>query len=208
MHEWPANDRRKQVRFLEELGRSRLSKHFFLRDFLHSEIAQIFGILNVPADPELAIAAGSKLCEELLEPLKSTFGDVRIRSGYRSPELNALGHRLRLGCASNTRNRAAHIWDQRDAAGRMGATATVVIPWFADQLGQGADWRSMGWWIHDHLPYSYMCFYPKLGAFNIQWREEPERKILSWAHPRGKLTQPGMANHGGEHASFYVGFPN
>ena len=41
--------------------------------------------------------------------------------------------------------------------------------------GWGNGWRSMAWWIHDRLPYSYMCFYPKLGAFNIQWREQPCR---------------------------------
>lgn len=208
MHEWQTPDRRKQVRALEELGRVRLSKHFFFRDFLFSEIAQIFGILNVPDDPELAIKAGSRLCSELLEPLKATFGDVRIRSGFRSEQLNALGHRLRLGCASNERNFAGHIWDRRDHAGRMGATATIVIPWLVDFCERHSDWRSMAWWIHDHLPYSYMCFYPKLAAFNIQWREEPERRILSWANPRGVLTEPGMPNHEGMNEARYVGFPN
>jgi hypothetical protein len=184
-----------------------LSKHFFLRDFLYSEISQVFGILNVPDDPALAIEAGSRLCCDLLEPLKGAFGDVRIRSGYRSPELNATGHRLRLGCASNEANFAGHIWDRRDSAGRMGAMATVVIPWFVDQLSKGGDWRSMAWWVHDHLPYSYMCFYPRLGAFNIQWREAPERRITSWTCPRGILTRPGMHNHAGTHAKSYEGFP-
>lgn len=131
-------DRCKLVRQLEDIGRTRLSPHFFLRDFLHSEIAQVFGIINAPEDAELAIAAGSRLCTELLEPLRATFGDVRIRSGYRSPTLNALGNRLRLGCASNERNYAGHIWDKRDAAGRMGATATIVVPWFADRVARGA----------------------------------------------------------------------
>jgi hypothetical protein len=31
---------------------------FFLRDFLHSEIADLHGIPNIPDDPDLAIAAG------------------------------------------------------------------------------------------------------------------------------------------------------
>ena len=34
----------------------------FLRDFLHSEIADLHGILNIPDDPELAIAAGRRIC--------------------------------------------------------------------------------------------------------------------------------------------------
>lgn len=37
------------VQALEELGRVRLSKHFFMRDFLYSEISQIEGIPNIPA---------------------------------------------------------------------------------------------------------------------------------------------------------------
>ncbi|EPR14172.1 hypothetical protein M527_12745 [Sphingobium indicum IP26] len=72
----------------------------------------------------------------------------------------------------------------------MGATATIVIPWFVDFLEKGGDWRAMAWFIHDHLPYSRMSFYSKLGAFNLQWREQPERKIMSWRHPKGVLIQP------------------
>lgn len=207
MQEWWPDNPQKQVRALEELGRVRLSKHFFFRDFLSSEIAQVFGIFNVPDNPELAIDAGSRLCSELLEPLKATFGDVRIRSGFRSAKLNALGHRLRLGCASNERNFASHIWDRRDHAGRMGATATIVIPWFIDRCSQGGDWRSMAWFVHDHLPYSYMCFYPKLAAFNIQWREDPERRIMSWVEPRGMLIPADCPDQLGRHSQHYRDFP-
>lgn len=186
------HDITKRVRYLESIGRTRLSPNFFLRDFLHSEIAAAFGIVNQPDDLDLASEAGTNLCQELLEPLHATFGKVCIRSGYRSRQLNALGHRLRLGCASNDYNYAGHIWDARDAEGRMGATATIVIPWFVDYLDNGGDWRAMAWWVHDHLPYSYMCFYPRLGAFNLQWREQPERKIMSWRQPKGILFRQGM----------------
>jgi hypothetical protein len=196
-------------RRLEEIGRVRLSTNFFLRDFLHSEIAVAFGIVNQPDHLELAVEAGSRLCNELLEPLHATFGKVCIRSGYRSRQLNALGHRLRLGCASNAYNYAGHIWDARDAEGRMGATTTIVIPWFVDYLENGGDWRAMAWFIHDHLRYSYMCFYPRLGAFNVQWREQPERKIISWRRPRGVLIHSGMETLFDDHSSTYqlAGFP-
>lgn len=186
------NQNRRLVRELEDIGRIRLSENFFLRDFLHSEIAAVYGIINVPDDLDLAVRAGSRLCQDLLEPLQCKFGKVCIRSGYRSRQLNELGHRLRLGCASNQRNFGGHIWDCLDADGRIGATATIVIPWFVRFLERGGDWRAMAWFIHDHLPYSYMCFYPKLGAFNLQWKEEPELKIMSWREPRGILFRPGM----------------
>jgi len=44
------------VKALEELGRVQLSKSFFMREFLYSEISQIENIPNIPSDPELAIA--------------------------------------------------------------------------------------------------------------------------------------------------------
>lgn len=54
------------VSALEDLGRVRLSENFFMRDMLYSEIANHYGIPNIPDDPELAIVAGTRLCEELL----------------------------------------------------------------------------------------------------------------------------------------------
>ncbi len=52
------------VKALEELGRVRLSENFFMRDFLYSEIANLYGLPNVPDDPDLAIEAGTALCAE------------------------------------------------------------------------------------------------------------------------------------------------
>jgi hypothetical protein len=195
------------VRSLEQLGRVRLSSSFFMRDFLHSEIADLHGILNIPDDPALAIATGRRLCEELLEPLQAIFGRLAIRSAYRAPAVNAFGNAHGLSCASNERNYARHIWDRRDAHGCMGALATVVVPWFADRYAEGADWRAMAWWIHDHLPYSELQFFPKLAAFNIGWHERPKRRIDSFIPPRGCLTRPGMENHGGDHSQAYSFFP-
>jgi hypothetical protein len=185
----------------------RLSASFFMRDFLHSEIADFHGIPNIPDDPELAIAAGRQLCKQLLEPLQATFGRLSIRSAYRAPAVNEFGNRHGLSCASNLRNYGRHIWDLRDITGAMGAMPTVVVPWFADCYRDGADWRALAWWIHDHLPYSQLQFFPKLAAFNIGWHEQPRRRIDSFIAPKGCLTRPGMTNHNGSHAEFYPGFP-
>ena len=153
------------------------------------------------------MGGGPRLCQELLEPLNATFGRIAIRSAYRSPTVNAFGNANGYPCAKNEANYADHIWDYRDAKGRMGATACIVIPWLADKVEAGGDWRSMAWWIHDHLPYSTLYFFPIRAAFNIQWREEPQRKIDSYAAPRGTLTKAGMPNHDGDHSDQYVGFP-
>jgi hypothetical protein len=196
----------RSMRALEDLGRVRLSPSFFLRDFLYSEIANFYGIPNIPETPDLAIAVGTRLCSELLEPLQSTFGRIGIRSGYRSAKVTAYGAARGHGARVEA-NAAYHIWDMRDKNGRMGAAACVVIPWFADQYASGADWRRLAWWIHDHLAYGHLEFYPKLCAFNIQWCEGPARRIDSFIKPRGCLTKPGLSNHRGDHSNWYEGFP-
>jgi hypothetical protein len=94
-----------------------------MRDFLHSEIADLHGIPNIPDDPDLAIAAGRRLCEELLEPLQAAFGRLAIRSAYRAPAVSAFDNAHGLNCASNERNYARHIGDRRDARGCIGALA-------------------------------------------------------------------------------------
>src|SRR5947209_18476048 len=55
------------VRSLQQLGRVRLSSSFFMRDFLHSEIADLHGIPNIPNDPDLAIGGRGA-------PLRGTAG--------------------------------------------------------------------------------------------------------------------------------------
>ena len=196
---------------LDKLGRRRLSEHFFLRDFLYSETAIKHGLMNVPTDVELAVEAGTRLCNELREPLQARFGRLHIRSAFRSCEVNGLGSQLKLNCARNEANYADHIWDRKDAAGNMGATACIVIPEVADLLLKPGQWVQLAWWIHDHLPYSSLFFFTQRMACNVQWRENPERRIDSWAgwfegndwKTQRTLTKPGMANHGGSHAELY-----
>lgn len=173
---------------LEDLGRFRLSRHFFLRDFLYSEIGQIYNIPNIPDHPALAIQRGQQLCQQLLDPLSDTFGRIGIRSGYRSAALNAFGNQHNLNCARNDHPGESHIWDR---PGRAVAGVSIVIPWFADHYAQGRDWRDLAWWLHDHLRYSEMWFFPKLCALNLSWRPDPWRKISSYIAPRGTLLARG-----------------
>ena len=180
------------IKGLEELGRQRLSRHFFMRDFLLSEISNFFGMPNIPDDPDLALHVGRQLAEDLLEPLVETFGPIAIRSAYRSPSVNGYGAENKLNCASNEANRAGHIWDQRDAEGRCGATVCLVIPWFADQYDQGRDWQDLAWWLHDHLPFHAINFFPRRAAFNLTWREAPEARISSWIGPVRAVLRPGQ----------------
>ena len=204
---------RKVLEALEAFGRERLSTHFFMRDFLYSEISAVHGTPNIPSDPELALEAGRGLCTHLLEPLHRTFGHVVVRSAFRSRAVNAYGNEHTLNCASNEKNRAKHIWDCRDRNGLMGATACIVIPWFIDteHYKETRDWRPLAWYVHDHLRlhYSEMVFFVKNAAFNLTWRERDRRcRISSHAPPqKGIVTKPDYPNHSGDHSSHYPGFP-
>ena len=193
------------VKSLEELGRRRLSSSFFMRDFLYSEIAAMHGLSNVPDDPELAVAAGTRLCVDLLEPLQDAFGRIVIRSAFRSAKVNAFGNDHSYSCAANEKNFAGHIWDRRDAQGAMGATACIVVPSFWDRFQSEGDWQRLAWWVHDHLPYSEMEFFPRYWAFNLTWSERPKRRIASYLPPTRILTKPGMSNHEGSHKAEWHG---
>ena len=150
-------------------------------------MASFHRLVNLPDNPDLAIETGGRLCRDILEPLQQTFGRVAIRSGYRSAAVNALCNRLYGNCASNEKNYARHIWDIRAADGSSGAMACIVLPWLVDRCSEGMDWREIAWWMHDNLPCSGLQFFPRLMAFNIGWREIPDRRIFSFVRPRGFL---------------------
>ena len=198
---------------LEDFGRFRLSRNFFMRDMLYSEVASIHGLRNVPDDPALAVEVGTRLCTDLLEPLHAAFGHVSIRSAFRSARVNSCGEKYSNVAKTN---HARHVWDRLDEEGekgKKGATACVVIPWFVDYLEKRPDmsWKAMAWWIHDHLDYSQVKFFhnPRYNyaAFNIRWhRTELRRTIKSAVH--GVLTSSDKADHASrDHTAEYPGFP-
>jgi hypothetical protein len=126
------------VKALEDLGRVRLSPSLFMRDFLHSEIANLYGMPNIPDDADLAIDVGTHLCVEILEPLQQQFGRVAIRSAFRSCSVNQFGNEHGHSCARNETNYGARIWDRRNAAGHKGAMACVAV----DEIGDGESRRA------------------------------------------------------------------
>jgi hypothetical protein len=193
----------RSVRWLEDLGRTRLSRHFYVRDFLMSEIGAVHGIPNIPDDPARAIAHGTRLATDLLDPLVDRFGHIAIRSGYRCRALNDFGNAQGLSCAATDNPLETHVWDHPT---RVAACACVVIPWFADQYAQGRDWRDLAWWLHDHTSYSELWFFPKLAAFNITWRPEPLRRIGSYIAPKGLLLRQDQRAPEGRQAR-YTDFP-
>ena len=80
--------------------------------------------------------------------------------------------------------------------------ASVVVLSFADRYADGAGRRAMAWWIHDHLPYSQLQFFPKLAAFNIGWRERPRRRLCPNSPALGSNRITGSGSVG---ATFQLG---
>lgn len=211
-------DKPASVAELTELGRVRLSEHFFMRDMLYSEVANFHGLSNMPDDPDLAIAAGGRLCERLLEPLHRAFGGVAVRSAFRSAAVNDFCHRRMTRdpgayyCSDNTYGAARHIWDLRDADGHMGATASIVIPWYVKRFEESGDFRPLAWWICDNLAdYAEVIFFPWLCAFNIRWYEGPSERAIGWGAPdmdeTKLLTRQGLDGFDDDHGEQYPGFP-
>ena len=199
----------KSVNTLEEFGRIRLSKSFFMRDFLYSEISQIEGIPNIPDDPNLAVLVGTALCENVLEPIQAQLGRISIRSAYRSCAVNAKGAEKGYRCARNEANYAGHIWDKKDQNGQMGATACIIVNSFIPYYEETGHWQALALWIHDHIPaYSHMQFYPKYAAFNISWHESPRKEIGSYIRGDGGklLIQPKSPSFAGSHAAEYQAY--
>jgi hypothetical protein len=196
---------------LESIGRIRLSPNFFFRDFLHSEVAEVEGLTNVPEDVDLAVTAGRGLCEHVLEPIQARFGKVSIRSAYRSPEVNQRGNEKNYNCASNDYNRGRHIWDLKDDDGHYGATACIVVNAFVDYHEETGDWPALAWWLKDHVPgWREITFYPELAAFNINWYSGPMPVRTISSHipnpatgKKGILARTDMAGFDGTHEEAY-----
>ena len=203
------------VAALTELGRVRLSKHFFMREMLYSEVGNHYGVPNVPEDPALAVKAGRRLCEELLEPLYEAFGGLTVRSAYRSPTLNDFCHqKYKQGetacyCSDNDYSASRHIWDRRDDKGMLGATASVLVPVYLDLYEKSRDCEPLAWWIRDNLPeHAEVTFFPWQCAFNIRWYQgETDQSIHEDPGPgKGEdrlITRKGMDNFDGDHRDRY-----
>ncbi len=195
------------VKTLDNFGRTQLSKSFFMREFLYSEISQIEGVPNVPTNPRLAIAVGERLCQDVLEPIQDALGRISIRSAYRSRAVNDMGSTKAYNCAKSDSNRARHIWDEPDDEG-AGATACIVVTSYLPYFKSTGNWQALAWWIHDNIPaYSELEFFTKNSsvlAFNISWHEKvPKKTIHAWAPSNMCLTKPGMANNVGDHSWEY-----
>lgn len=60
--------------------------HFTLAELINSDTARTYGLDNDP--PPAALERLGELARRVLEPLRGSFGPIKVTSAYRSPELN------------------------------------------------------------------------------------------------------------------------
>ena len=176
---------------LDSLGRERLSKNFYMREFLHSEVAARFNVVNYPDEPEAALQTGRLLCGTLLEPLQDKFGRISIRSGFRSSTLNSLCHEKGFNCAENSKAYGRHIWDVPSEKYGYGAMACVVIPSVHDAVCGGIAIDEFACWVDSNLPYCFVSVFQNQTAINICCSEKPKKDIYSRIEPSGLLFRSG-----------------
>jgi zinc D-Ala-D-Ala carboxypeptidase len=140
----------------------KLSPHFSLEEFTRSATARRLNIDNTPGALELA--AMRRLCDRVLEPVRSHFGGkpVRVTSGYRCPRLNKA-----VGSGWRSQHRAGEAVD-------------FEIP--------GVSNYEVARWIRDNLEFdqlileNYMRGDPNSGWVHVSYREGRARKsVLTYA---------------------------
>jgi zinc D-Ala-D-Ala carboxypeptidase len=70
------------------LGAVTMTDGFNYNDFVYSDTANKYNIQNVPSPDQ--IENGKALFENIVKPIRDRFGEIRITSAYRNPELNKL----------------------------------------------------------------------------------------------------------------------
>ena len=55
-----------------------------------------------------------------------------------------------------------------------------------DEHPEPGGWQGLARWIHENLNYSTLWFFPTYWAVNIGWHERPQRRIDSYAEPKGR----------------------
>ena len=163
-------------RNLENLAKTRLSQNFILRDFLFSGSATASGIPNIPEDPETVVRAGEVLCDKVLEPLLSQFGNFAITFGYQcrsAIESSMSAAHQRAGRHSSS----PHQWDR----GTFGTEpyARVDIWPFVVEDGEVTK-QEYGHWAMHNLDIDLLMQWTRSNIFCITISPKPRRIWMEW----------------------------
>ena len=161
---------------LDEWGRTRLSKHFILRDFLYSARGEILGITNYPQDDvHQEIKSGVALCEKVMEPVLEKFGRFAITYGYQNRTLIEAGYKKSAKHSSDP-----HHWD-RGTWGKQVYARVDILP-FCVEDGEVSKFE-FGKWLMSNLDIDLLMQWHRSNVFCITISPKPRRVWLEWGQP-------------------------
>ena len=170
----------------DQLARTRLSKHFILRDFLFCAASAARGLSNYPEHPDKVIIAGRALCESLLEPLLVRFGQFAITYGYQSRE----SIDIELAAKSKTvppHSSSPHHWDRQTFGGQVYARVDILP--FCVEDGSVSK-HEFGHWLMHNLDVDLLMKWTRSNVHCLTIGPLPRRVWLEWGRPAlGEPTQ-------------------
>lgn len=174
----------------EELGRTRLSRNFILRDLLFSTDSAALGLTNFPERPDLVVHAGAALCEKILEPVLAEFGRFAITFGYQSRE--GIDYWL---SQEETRKATSnpHQWDRGTPFGD-GVFARIDILPFCVEDGEVSR-EAFGHWLMHRLDIDLLMQWTRSNVYCITISPQPRRVWVEWGSV--KRGEPSNTTHMG-----------
>lgn len=161
---------------LDLWGRTRLSEHFIMRDFLYSARGEILGIPNYPQDDvEQVIRSGKLICEKVCEPILAEFGRFAITYGYQNRTLIEAGYKPMKKHSSDP-----HHWD-RGTFGKQVYARVDILP-FCVEDGEVSK-QAFGHWLMHNLDIDLLMQWARSNVFCITISPKPRRVWLEWGSP-------------------------
>ena len=144
---------------------AQLSPHFLLSEMLRSQTAVRKHLSNAPTPGHLANLR--RLCHELLEPIRTEWGPLRINSGLRLPAVN--------GSIAGAARRSAHEegWAADFVPLKAGVTLKQIVDWIIASPLTYDQVIYEGTWVH-------------IARFSPDGTREAKQKLMMFPDSRGR----------------------
>lgn len=164
----------------EALARTRLSKHYILRDFLFSIESSVLGFSNYPEHPQLVIDAGRAICEKVLEPIHAQFGRPALTFGYMSRQTIEFGM-TDAERDTNPHSSNPHNWDRQTWGDEVYARVDILP--FCVEDGDVTK-EEFARWCMMNLDIDLLMQWTKSNGACITISPKPRRIWLEWGSPK------------------------
>jgi hypothetical protein len=157
--------------------RTRLSKHFLLREFLYSSDSEFRGLSNMVDDRDAVVRAGKALCENILEPITEKFGKPFITFAYQAK--NGIEADWSLAKRKeHPRSSSPHCWDRKTFGDSIYCRVDILPACVEDGEVSKHDF---GHWCMMNLNVDLLMMWKRSNVYCITYSEfRPRRVWLEW----------------------------